>query len=39
VPCPAGKGCFHVSFSTKRNTYSILFDISQKGLENKKVFK
>ena len=37
MPCPAGKGCFHVSFSTKRNTYSILFDISQKGLENKKV--
>jgi hypothetical protein len=31
------QGCFQVSFSTKKNTYSILFDISQKGLENKKV--
>lgn len=31
------EGCFHVSFSKNKNSYSILFDISQKGLENKNV--
>lgn len=31
------EGCFHVSFATKKNSYSILFYISQKGLENKNI--
>lgn len=33
----AAQGCFHISFSKKKNTYSIVFDITQKGLENKNV--
>lgn len=31
------RACFHVSFSKISRSYKILFDISQKGLENKNV--
>ena len=31
------EGCFHVRFSNKNKSYSFLFDIAQKGLENKEI--
>lgn len=31
------EGCFHVSFSKKSNSYSILFDLAQKGLDDKEL--
>lgn len=31
------EGCFHVSFSSKNNFYNFLFDLAQKGEENKTI--
>ena len=31
------EGCFHASFPLKKNYYNILFDLSQKGEDNKKI--
>lgn len=32
------EGCFHVSFSKNNNKFTLLFDLSQKGEDNKEVF-
>lgn len=31
------EGCFHVSFKLQNNGYRILFDLAQKGIENKEI--
>ena len=31
------EGCFHVSFPVNNNSYKILFELAQKGEENKKI--
>lgn len=31
------EGCFHVSFPLNKNSFCILFDLAQKGEDNKKI--
>ena len=31
------EGCFHVGFSLKNSSYALVFDITQKGAENKEM--